>query len=307
MAIGTRDVWAIGKFMTDQYGVGPWIHMQFGDSGDGKNIKYGSIENVTLDGEYVGTYALQGGGVNMPSVSIELMQPLKGKSVFQQFLDRHVEPGIQHLCFNNYDYDECVRRFRANGLTKGQTANVDVTELCCFSDHSELLGPHIEIHKRPKDWKMPDMDITYYPADNKMPEGVVPLFTDFVSVGFVVKDADEVVRLFDEVYGVGPWKIGVGSDPNPLKVAICENLNVRMELIQPLSEEGFFAERLKKYGSDGIYLGLQLSESQEKSVERIKGAGHNHFVSVVLDGKEHLLSDHTDLWGIYFDLSADTQ
>lgn len=81
-----RDAKASAKFLCDEYGIGPWVCVQFGDAGDG-NDNWIPIENVVLDGEEIGTYSIDCCCCKMPSgIEIEIISPKKGDSVFARFL-----------------------------------------------------------------------------------------------------------------------------------------------------------------------------------------------------------------------------
>ncbi|UCD85657.1 MAG: VOC family protein [Deltaproteobacteria bacterium] len=96
-----------------------------------------------------------------------------------------------------------------------------------------------------------------------MPEK--PVFTGVMQVGLVVKDLNEAMKRYWEIYGIGPWMIYTyGPDKVKdmtvrnkrvefvMKVAFAFIGNIQWELIQPLDDNSIYAEYLKKHG-EGLH------------------------------------------------------
>ncbi|MGB9023739.1 MAG: VOC family protein, partial [Candidatus Bathyarchaeia archaeon] len=86
VAIVVRDLMASMKHFWEELGVGPWKIWRF------------SSENLTdmiLHGKPA-EYSFIVGMAYVGDVSIELVQPLEGESIFKEFLDKKGE-GIHHL------------------------------------------------------------------------------------------------------------------------------------------------------------------------------------------------------------------
>lgn len=91
-----------------------------------------------------------------------------------------------------------------------------------------------------------------------------PVFTNVLQVGVVVRDLDDAVRRYADVYGIGPWRIYNfrGTQGNmvirdqpatfAMRLAVCDIGTVNWELIEPLGEAGTFAEFLRERG-EGIH------------------------------------------------------
>lgn len=96
-----------------------------------------------------------------------------------------------------------------------------------------------------------------------MPEK--PIFTDVLQVAVVVKNLDESMKNYWEIYGVGPWTV---YDFNPstvsnmiiddkredyaMRLALCNIGKVQWELIEPQDDKSIYADFLKKHG-DGLH------------------------------------------------------
>jgi hypothetical protein len=60
--------------------------------------------------------------IDLGTVELEVIQPVSGKSVWQDFLDRHGE-GIHHIRFNTYDMNRIVEHFAGFGIAVGMSGN----------------------------------------------------------------------------------------------------------------------------------------------------------------------------------------
>lgn len=158
-----HDAKASAKFLAETYGVGPWLCVQFGDAGDG-NQNWIPVEDVVLEGEPLGTYSIDCAVCDLPSgVQLEIISPKRGDSVFSRFLETY-GPGIQHLSINNGSYEETVARMEQAGYYLNQTARIDGREICAFSEHKDLFGCFLEIHKRPEDFHYPQVVPEFIPG-----------------------------------------------------------------------------------------------------------------------------------------------
>lgn len=205
-------------------GIGPFKIMRFGDAGDGCANTV-SIENVRLHGRSTGTYAIIAGLCMLPEsgVELELIQPLTGESIFAEYLHSH-GPGVQHLSISHVPFDEAMERIRAAGFETSQIATVDVIETCVFSDHREVIGSYLELHKRPEGFQMPDIEDELYPVDGRMPLCAAPAFTEINTLGIAVDSVERAEAVLGGEYGLGPWH-------REGEKAVCESLNVRLELL----------------------------------------------------------------------------
>ena len=318
-----RDAVESARFLCDVYGIGPWTCVQFGDAGDG-NDDWIPIENVMLDGEEIGTYAIDCCVCDLPSgIQLEIISPKRGDSVFVRFLEKY-GPGIQHISINNGDYERTLSRMAAAGYQPGQTATVDRNEICTFVDHKDLVGCYLEIHKRPETFKFPEVKPVFLPGpgpDDK--PATEPLFQDIDQVGIVVENVERTIRVLNDEYGIGPWILldfgdcgqggyvtaeNVVQDGKPVgtlatRAAICDALNIRMEIIEPVSQAGIHYESLKRYGPTTHYLSLKHRLSYEEIKRRMDEAGFTGGqVATIGTTETCLYADHMDLLGCYLEV-----
>lgn len=229
IAFVVDDLYAAMKMFCEDYGIGPWTIMRFGDAGDG-NDNFVSIEDVRLGGRETGTYAIINGMCYLPEngLEIELIQPISGESIFADYLNEH-GPGVQHLSIAHGDFDECLSRIRMTGHGISQLATVDKIETCVFSDHSDVIGSALELHRRPEDFVMPDIENELYPADGRLPEGCEKRVSAISRLCISTEDMDAAISCLRDEYGIGPW------EPSGDGGMRCSALNVELD-IQPGTE-----------------------------------------------------------------------
>lgn len=320
-----RDLDATVRLLADKYGIGPWMILKFGDPE--KTPGAISVEDTVLDGKPLGTYSTKCAVCDMPSngVQLELIQPLDDKSMFAQYLEEH-GPGLQHISVvTNDGYEEAMERIIGAGFyNKGQTATFGGAETCTFADFRRLLGSYLELHKRPENFEIPNVTPEFYPPSGEMPKDAVPMFSEVEQLGIVVKDLDEAVRILNDEFGLGPWiflKFGYCEDGDDnhvevgdcvndgnyigkfgIRAAICEQLNIQLELLQPVTPGTSLAVHMEKNGDDVHHLSL-VHEEYEKAVSRIKEAGFTGGQTCTIDITETCFySDHLDPLGLFLEL-----
>lgn len=88
-----------------------------------------------------------------------------------------------------------------------------------------------------------------------------PVFKKILQICIVVDDIYAYIKRFNDDYGIGPWTIldfnnqtvkemvvkGKPEDYS-MKLALCDALNVQLELIEPTSDNSIYAEFLRKNG-----------------------------------------------------------
>jgi methylmalonyl-CoA/ethylmalonyl-CoA epimerase len=93
-----------------------------------------------------------------------------------------------------------------------------------------------------------------------------PVFTETMQISIVVRDMDATLKRFVDGYGIGPWEIyefnpgtmtemlGRGGEETEFrfKIAVTMVGSVQWELVQPLEDEGVFAEFLREHG-EGLH------------------------------------------------------
>ncbi|WFP61725.1 VOC family protein [Mesorhizobium sp. WSM4904] len=101
---------------------------------------------------------------NGQNMNWEIIELIRGQSIYTEFLDRHGE-GIQHLAFNcnGIDYDERVRQFEARGYEAVQAGTIfGGIDFHYFSAEDDLRTT-VEIYRVPAGFVFPQPE-EWYPA-----------------------------------------------------------------------------------------------------------------------------------------------
>jgi len=296
VAFVVPDLKAAIKILTDELGIDPVIKVNFGhkEGDEVFNQNAASIEQVYLDGQYMGSYAIKLGVCDMKNgTQIELIEPLGNPSIFQQYLEEH-GPGGQHIAVDNScSFTEMIGRMGAAGNPLGQVALVDGQEDCAFVKHTYSLGTALELHQRGPDWAPPSGQPPMEHANrDKRPE---PLTDTITSVCLATEDFDRMLELLEKKYGIGPWE---KSEQDGLKLAVCDSLNMKLEIISPVCGSHPVAAWLKENGGPGIHhVGLNCLGDFEETMELLRADGR----SIIYESEAHetALVDYTELLGAY--------
>jgi hypothetical protein len=104
-----------------------------------------------------------------------------------------------------------------------------------------------------------------------------PVFDKVAQISVVVDDLHAYMKRYNDDYGIGPWQV-IHFDKNntrgmvvkgvpenfEIMLAICECLNVQWELIQPLSENGSYAEFLREHGPGLHHVCMRPAEGYKR-------------------------------------------
>ena len=113
VAIVVKDLRASMKHFWEELRVGPWKIWRFGSQ---------NLTDMTLHGKPA-EYSFIVGMAYVGDVSMELVQPLEGESIFREFLDSKGE-GIHHLKCTSPDAEIVVENFKKGGGRVLQSARI---------------------------------------------------------------------------------------------------------------------------------------------------------------------------------------
>ena len=162
IGIVVPDVEHAAKVLNDEYGIGPWIMLDFGDCGRGDFV---TTENVIYNGKNIGAFATRAAICDALNIQLEIMEPVSKQGVHYECLKKY-GPMTQHLSVKqSLPFEEIKERMEKAGFTNGQISTVDTTETCLYSDHMDMLGMYIEVHKRPEVFVPPQVKFETYPPN----------------------------------------------------------------------------------------------------------------------------------------------
>ena len=130
------DIRAAVKFLTNALGIACFPEPELARAQDLKIYYYGKIE----DSECLTSQTYNGG------TFIELIQPLSGKSIFQDYLDKYPAGGTQHLAFRLpvNGFESVISELKEQGYKVISTVDHPIARMAFF-DTYETLGMATEI------------------------------------------------------------------------------------------------------------------------------------------------------------------
>ena len=151
IAIVTRDA---ARTMAGlwQMGIGPWRIYTFSPENTTNQTYRGAPSPFTLRVCFA----------EVNGIIWELMQPISGRTIFEDFLDRHGE-GLHHISFdcNGIPHDERVAEFQRRGFQLSQSGSWMGKNHFAFFDTEDATTICIETYSFPDDWTFPDPEATY--------------------------------------------------------------------------------------------------------------------------------------------------
>lgn len=134
-------------------------------------------------------------------------------------------------------------------------------------------------------------------------------------VGIVVRDIEKAIKVYENVFGMGPFQIfeldserlqnvKVDNMEGPLraKLAFCKSGDLEIELIQILEGRTVFTDFLNKYGEGIHHLGF-LVQDLDLELEKIKASG----IKVIQKGisrskNKYVYLDSAETCGVIYEL-----
>jgi methylmalonyl-CoA/ethylmalonyl-CoA epimerase len=123
-----------------------------------------------------------------------------------------------------------------------------------------------------------------------------PVFEKVTQVSIVVDDIYAYIKRFNDDYGIGPWVIMHFNKDNTrnmtiegkpgefeIKLALCDALNIQLELIQPMDDNETYAEFLKNHGPGIHHLCMQPAEGYKRIREILSERGYSETLIGGLD------------------------
>ncbi len=114
-----------------------------------------------------------------------------------------------------------------------------------------------------------------------------PIFSKITQVSIIVPDAKAYARRFWDKYGIGPWTFTDfdpgnttemtvrGEDvPYAMCLALCNQLNVQLELIQPYDDKSIYAEFLREHGPGIHHLAFDTRDPFADALADLAGLGN---------------------------------
>jgi hypothetical protein len=141
---------------------------------------------------------------------------------------------------------------------------------------------------------------------------------EIVQIGIVVKDLWKAMKLYWEVFEIGPWNIYTFSPPKLEKtpftkppvysfnVALAKTRNIQIELIQPLEGPSIYQDYIRRRGEGIHHIKEKLAtEDIPNAIKKFREKG----ITVIGGGKygsdEHYYLNTEDMLGFIYELGND--
>ncbi|MEH6442725.1 MAG: VOC family protein [Oceanospirillaceae bacterium] len=156
LAIITKDHRKTMQGMV-KLGIGPWAVYEFTPA---------NITDQTYQGEPA-EFAIKVCFAKSGNMMWEIMEPLWGPTIFQDYLDKQGD-GLQHIAYdcNNAPWDERVAELESRGFKCVQSGKWMGQNAFAFFDTIDATGTIFETYHFPQDWVYPEPD-EWYPAPPK--------------------------------------------------------------------------------------------------------------------------------------------
>jgi len=135
VCIVVRDVEKTARVFAEMFGVGPFRI----------RVVHSPASRATVHGTPT-EYTLKFGHAKLGSVGLELVQPLEGRTIYQEFLDKHGE-GLHHIGVPTpVPFETELQKWQSLGISPLQTNRMeDHEEGWAYMDTQQLVGAILEI------------------------------------------------------------------------------------------------------------------------------------------------------------------
>ncbi len=135
IGIVVRNMEKVMKNYTDIFGVGPW---RTGEAHGKDGVK---------NGKPMAPYTFKVASAMMGQVAIELLEPVEGDTVWQEYLDTHGE-GVHHFCFAVENHAKEVKNWKEHGMSVTQ---YDKKIKYVYMNAMDLVGMHFELYPKKRE------------------------------------------------------------------------------------------------------------------------------------------------------------
>ena len=236
-------------------------------------------------------------------VQLELVQPVEGPSIYQDWLDEHGE-GLHHMNFLVDDVDETVTMLTQQGfpsIQSGRFEPKDEKGAYNYLDIKPLRTIWEPVHIGEVIGAEP---ITFPPGSGDAGTSVAEDSPAKVQckginqVAIVVKDLDTVAKHYWNILGIGPWYIYQWEAPLVYdrkyrgqtvwareKIALAQVGGVQLELVQPVEGPSIYRDWLDEQG-EGLHHMNFLVDDVDETVTMLTQQGFPSIQSGRFEPKE---------------------
>ncbi len=288
------------KALAEDFGFGPFDVHIFND----RKVKDSMVHGKPSAHTYVCAATWNG------SVQFELMQPLVGRSIYDEFMEKHRGEGLQHFKLYYRDAPGAVESYAKKGYIVNQSGSIGEDLFYYLDSENKTFGVTVELGNSasipPPDRIYPEAPIPGKKIqtgwENRMEDG------DLMQIGHLVKDLDQAMLVMNRDFGIGPFEVyeftektkkdfrvrGQPSDAT-FVVACAWSGGIQYELIQSLSGKTVYDEFMDAHGEGLHHIKLyyrdvetKVKEFEEKGYKVIQSGGIGNDLFYYLDSAERL-------------------
>jgi hypothetical protein len=262
VGIVVRDVDAVAENYWNILGIGPWVIM---------TVPPPYMHDRSYAGKptyFVGRF----GFAQLGDFELELLQNVQGPNIYEDYIREQGE-GCNHLqdrVASQEELDLHTEYMADRGIGVLQTQRFGDNGALVYFDSVKRLKTIWEPVRWADHFEAPS---DACPADAGAVSPAKVKVERISKISFAVKDADEAVESYQELFGVGPWEV-VEQTPlvltgrsyrgaparHTFKVATASLEAVQIELVQPISGDSLQADFLREQGEGICQLAFEVSD-----------------------------------------------
>jgi len=216
------------------------------------------------------------------AVQLELVQPVEGDSIYQDFLTEHGE-GLHHLNFLIDDLDETAEILAKEGFPTTQSGRIGTSEDkggYNYIDIKPLRTIWEPVHA-PKKGKGVE-PIRYPETEQESPAKIK--VKGISQIALVVKDLPRIAENYWSILGIGPWDISMIEAPRTdrtyhgkpawarEKMGLVQVGGVQLELLEPIEGDSIYQDFIAEHG-EGLHHLQFRSDDVDEAAEILAGEG----------------------------------
>ncbi len=257
-----------------KYGIGPWGIYDC----DNSNIKEMAVMGRKTEYRFRAAYCVLG------DTGLKLFQPLDDVSIYAEFL-KNKGQYLHHIGYKVKDFGNALDFFKNRGFAESQRGNFLSKNDFVYLDSQKQLKHIINFSNPEKGFfkfetgpgglgypAIPE-PLKIYPRKERYRDIPVPVFKKIGQVAFIVRSVDEMVKKYNDEYGIGPWRIWefgpdtvndmtIHGKPNNyrMRLALTKVGDIDFELIQPRDEKSIYADFLRSSGEGFHHLAYEVDD-----------------------------------------------
>ncbi len=218
-------------------------------------------------------------------VQFELMQPLVGKSIYDEFMVAHHGEGLQHCKIYYDEVKKALAGYEKKGYRVSQSGGIGEDLFYYLDTEKKTGGVTLEIGNAAS---VPPPDRVYPPGSAPSQHEKHPMRDgDLMQIGHVVQDIEKAMHVLYYDFGIGPFEVftfNKSNHKNPLtrgkpndhtfRCACAWSGDVQYELMQPLTGRSIYNEFLDAKGEGLHHLKLYYQDV-EKAVADYQARGYS--------------------------------